>query len=322
MQNLRGINSKLISSFKESKLCQLIKENPDRLLACIRNNAIGIYYNADRIAMVSLAKDGNLKCEINSYYLSDFYLRENKDTREAGIDETHVPADIVTSFEKIKKNSDLRSTPEKKAQQALVSATNANKDSAWVCIDIEYRQSTKAQSTLVEANRFTGRFDIIAISKKKPYRIAIIELKYNDAAIGGKSGVVKHLKDFSKFNNNTCIENLKKEIKMQLSNLSELEILKDIPSIDDINQDFAAEVEFYMIFLYDTELSPRGKVGGCLFKEKHPEWGTKRVSKYNAEIEFPEGSYIIQKVAFLFKRVPSELKTGINDILEINNYEK
>ncbi|WP_304612190.1 hypothetical protein [Paramuribaculum intestinale] len=109
---------------------------------------------------------------------------------------------------------------------------------------------------------------------------------------------------------------------MQLSNLSELEILKDIPSIDDINQDFAAEVEFYMIFLYDTELSPRGKVGGCLFKEKHPEWGTKRVSKYNAEIEFPEGSYIIQKVAFLFKRVPSELKTGINDILEINNYEK
>lgn len=74
MQNLRGINSKLISSFKESKLCQLIKENPDRLLACIRNNAIGIYYNADRIAMVSLAKDGNLKCEINSYYLRDIQL--------------------------------------------------------------------------------------------------------------------------------------------------------------------------------------------------------------------------------------------------------
>ena len=65
-----------------------------------------------------------------------------------------------------------------------------------------------------------------------------------------------------------------------------------------------------------------GKLADAYLKKKHPEWGTKRVSKYNAEIEFPEGSYIIQKVAFLFKRVPSELKTGINDILEINNYEK
>ena len=67
MQNLRGINSKLISSFKESKLCQLINENPDRLLDCIRKNAIDIYYNADRIAMDSLDKDGNLNYEIISF---------------------------------------------------------------------------------------------------------------------------------------------------------------------------------------------------------------------------------------------------------------
>ena len=323
MQNLRGINSKLISSFKDSPLYQLIKENPESLLACIRNNAIGIYYNADRIAMVTLDKNGNLKCNINSYYLSDFYLTKDKNERKAGIEKTCVPDDIVTSFEIIKNNSDLRSTPEKKAQQALVSANNANENSKWVCIDIEYRQSTKVQKAIDdESDRFTGRFDIIAISKEKPSRIAIIELKYNDGAIGGPSGVVKHLKDFHKFDNQTCIENLKEEIKMQLSNLSELGILKNAPSIDNINQDIAPNVEFYMICLYDTEISTRGKVGGHLFKEKHPEWGTKSISQHNAETEFPEGRDTIKKVSFLFKRVPSELEPGINDILDIDNYDK
>lgn len=322
MQNLRGINSRLISLFKESPLCRLIEENPDNLLACIRNNAIGIYYNADRIAMVSLDKNGNLKCNINSYYLSDFYLHRDKDERKAGIEKTCTPDDIVSSFEIIKKNSDLRSTPEKKAQQALVAANNANKDSKWFCIDIEYRQSTKAQTSIAEADRFSGRFDIIAISKENPNRIAIIELKYNDRAIGGDSGVVKHLKDFHKFDNQTCIENLREEIKMQLCNLSELGLLKNTPSIDDLNKNITTNVEFYMICLYDTDKSPRGQVGGYLFKEKHPEWGTKRVSKHNAETEFPEGHDIIKKVSFLFKRVPSELEIGINDILNIKNYEK
>ena len=38
---LRGINETLAEQFKESSLCALVKEDKD-LLACIRNNAIGI----------------------------------------------------------------------------------------------------------------------------------------------------------------------------------------------------------------------------------------------------------------------------------------
>lgn len=322
MQNLRGINSNLISAFKNSKLCQFIRENPDELLACIRNDAIGIYYNADRIAMVKVDCSGNLKCKINSYYLSDYYLHSDHNKRTKGAEKTLSPEEIVKSFEKIKKNSDVRSTPEKKAQQALVSANNANKDSGWVCVDIEYRQSTKTQTTLDEAEQFKGRFDIVALSKEKPHRIAIIELKYNDSAIGGNSGVVKHLKDFHKFNNDICIENLKNEIKIQLDNLTELEILTDAPSIEDMNNDFASDLEFYMICLYDTDESPRGKVGGYLFNEKKPEWGTKRISSKNAEKELPSCCNILNVIKFLFKRVPAPTVIGINDILDINNYEK
>ena len=77
-----------------------------------------------------------------------------------------------------------------------------------------------------------------------------------------------------------------------------------------------------MIFLYDTIESPRGTVGGYLFNEIHPEWGTKRVSTKNAEKELPLGSDILKKVNFLFKRVSGPTDLDIDDILDINNYEK
>lgn len=219
MQNLRGINSNLLLAFKSSKIYKLIQENPTDVLACIRNNAIGIYYNADRIAMVSLGRNGKLKCSTNNYYLNGVSNSEAA--------KTFLPDEIYDSFELIKTNSDSRSTLEKKAQQALIYANNANPKSNWICVDIEYKQSTKIQTGVTD--KFTGRFDILAISKAKPHRIAVIELKYNGGAIGGEAGVVKHLKDFQCFNNIYCIDNLKKELKNMLNNLGELELLDNPP---------------------------------------------------------------------------------------------
>ncbi|MDE5574160.1 MAG: hypothetical protein K2I87_00425 [Bacteroidales bacterium] len=313
MKDLRGVNAKLISAFKSSKLYKLVKENPREVLACIRNNAIGIYYNADRVAMASFDRKGKLKCTINNYYLNG---RKNEKANRV-----YTPDEIYNSFNVIKNNSDKRSTLEKKAQQALVYSNNANPQSKWICLDIEYRQSTKVQVGIKEKDQFTGRFDIIAISETKPHRIAIIELKYNGGAIRGKSGVVKHLKDFYNFNNELCIDNLKKEIQTVLGNLTELGLSDNLPNILDPQKDFIEEVEFYMICLYDTKNSPRGTVGGYLFKEKRPEWGTKRVSKKNAENELPAGCDILNKVKFLFKRVHGPVNLDIDDILDISNYE-
>lgn len=309
MKNLRGVNAKLISAFKSSKLYKLIKENPSEVLACIRNNAIGIYYNADRVAMVSLDRKGKLKCTINDYYLNG--IKNEKANR------AYTPDEIYNSFKDIKSNSDKRSTFEKKAQQALVYSNNANPQSKWICLDIEYRQSTKVQTGIKD--QFTGRFDIIAISKAKPHRIAIIELKYNNDAIGGDSGVVKHLKDFQNFNNKLCIDNLKKEIQIVLGNLTDLGLSDNLPNIIDLKKDFIDKVEFYMICLYDTKESPCGTVGGYLFKRIHPEWGTKRVSKKNAEAS---GCDILNKVKFLFKKVSGPTALDIDDILSCDKYKK
>ena len=66
---LRGINEKLAKKFKESSLCTLVKEDKV-LLACIRNNAIGIYHLADKVAMVHCNREGELVCDVNDFYVS------------------------------------------------------------------------------------------------------------------------------------------------------------------------------------------------------------------------------------------------------------
>lgn len=317
MDNLRGINSELISAFKRSSLYNLVKENPKEIVTCIRNNYIGLYHNADRIAKVTSKRNGELQCTINSYYLSDYHI--NQSNRKAGKEEIHSPEYIYQHFDKIKKNSAIRSTPEKKAQQTLVSLNNTNPNSEWICIDIEYKQSLNVQDKISE--KVKGRFDIIAISKTKPHRIAIIELKFNDRSLSGNSGIVNHLKDFHRFNNKKCIYNLKKEIQVQLLNLSELDLLIDPPCINDIEKEFCRDIEFYIICLYDTMESPRGKVGGYLFNKKHSEWGTKRVSTKNAEKEIPEEFNILNSVKFLFRRVSSPTEIDIKEILNLENYE-
>ena len=54
---------------------------------------------------------------------------------------------------------------------------NNNKDSRWYCFDVEWVKAFENQQQKNEA-KFNGRFDIMAISKKKPQKVALIELKY------------------------------------------------------------------------------------------------------------------------------------------------
>ena len=319
MENLRGIDPKLdlIEKFKNSSLYKKIKENKDEYLLCIRNNYIGIYYNSDRIAKVYVSRK-ELKAVINDYYLSDH--RETQ-KREKGSEKRVTLDEIEENIKIIKKNSDAKckSLEEKKAQQTLVVANNSNPDSEWFCFDIEYRQSIKAQ----RKDSFTGRFDILAISKKAPHKLAIIELKYNKESIGGVSGIAKHIEDFDTFNDesNNCVSNLKEEVKNIITDMKSLEI--DMPALD-IDYNNIEKPEFYIICLYDTKESPRGTVGGYLFDSPREHWQTKRISKHNVmskkyDIESPTCPI---KVKFLFKKVESPKNLGITDILNTNQYDK
>lgn len=315
LTGLRHIDDKLIRKFKASDLYQLVQK--ENLLACIRDNAIGIYYNSDRVAKVSLSKE-ELKCEISSYYLSDFYT-----TGVHKPSETLTVSDcvIVDNIETIIENSKVRETPEKKAQQHLIHLNNANEDSDWYCFDIEYRQSTNKQNDIP---LFDGRFDILAISKQRPHRVAVIELKYGEGAIGGKSGIVKHIMDFRNFQNSkSCIHNFEVEVPAMLKNLREIGY--NVPThLATGKIQFSNKIEFIVICLYEGE-STKGTVGGYLFDKKRPHWNTKRVSKSNnaltklgVDVESPTCPININ---FLFKKVGSPIDLKISDILDTKQYD-
>ena len=61
---------------------------------------------------------------------------------------------------------------------------------------MEYTKQRRDQTDGKKA----GRFDIIAVNlKEKDYRVALIELKVGDKALGGKCGLKKHAQDWDSF---------------------------------------------------------------------------------------------------------------------------
>lgn len=275
----RGISEEFAKAFKQTKLYTLYRENKDDIIIGIRNNYLNLYYNCDSIARVNFPYNKQIKSRINNYYLSG-------DDRKSPKELTLTPNEISDNFETIKQNSNKRLTPEKNAQSKLFVLNNQNKDSNWFCIDIEYTKQFKNIQQREEAN-FSARFDFIAISKETPHRIALIELKYGRDAIGGDSGIYKHVKDFSNFQKNNYFNPLfTKELIKIIKSLNYLGV--DIP-FNTPQQDDFLKPTFYFIILNNNKKSPKHSspkqsLGGYLFKEKR--WDSKRVSTNNVEEDF------------------------------------
>lgn len=313
---LRGINETLAEQFKESSLCALVKEDKD-LLACIRNNAIGIYHLADKVAMVHRNRKGELVCDVNDFYVSG---------KHTGKEHRYNAEELCTKIKDIKANSLSRSTPEKNAQHTLVSNNNSNPDSEWFCVDIEYRQSENVQGTLYQ--KFKGRFDIVAVSKNIPNQIAVIELKYNSSAISGESGIVKHIMDFKTFfQNPICSENLCSEIVCQLHNLHQIGV--NVPErLLETSLDFSGKIEFYVITLWDNESkhNPKERMGRYLFNDLREEWVGKNLTHVSKKNAMKETGIDVENnppfdISFLFKKVQSPTDFNIDDILQDTLYD-
>lgn len=269
---MRGITKDFADAFKESKLYNLYENHKDELFIGVRNNYLNLYYNCDSIADIRYnRKDGSIYCKINKYYLSD--NRKEKPYIIA-ID----PSEICERYEEIKKNSDSKTNiSEKKAQSKLVLLNNRNDKSNWFCIDVEY---VKQFNNIEEKNnaKFNCRFDIIAISKERPHRVALIELKYGSTALGGKSGIYKHIEDFNSFCEKRYFENhLKYEIITIIKSQKELGI--SVPF--ELSEEDLLSPEFYFITLDNApnkkSTTPKQTMAAYLFNDIR--WGCKRQSK-------------------------------------------
>lgn len=269
---MRGISKEFSHAFKKCDLYGLYEKHKDELIIGVRNNYLNLYYNCDSIAKIKYTNE-SICCEIDKYYIDGKHYNTAKEKRFKT-----EPKEICDQYEKIKKNSNTKATPEKKAQSKLVLLNNGNNESHWFCIDVEYVKQFINKEEKIEAD-FNGRFDIIALSKEKPHRVALIELKYGSGAIGGTSGICKHVKDFKEFVKKGFFErHLKHEIIEIIRSQNELgiSIPFELPHEIDI-----LEPEFFFITLNNNAKenngsTPKQTMDGYLFNDKR--WGCKRLS--------------------------------------------
>jgi hypothetical protein len=190
----RGITKDFADAFLQSELNKLYKEHKDDLLIGVRNNYLNLYFNCDSIAKIEYKK-GRIICELDKYYLDGNHYNSSGKTKKIE------PSVVYKNYQTIKANSKNKGTDEKKAQAKLFLLNNNNNESKWYCFDVEWVKAFENQQQKDDA-KFNGRFDIMAISKNKPHKVALIELKYGSKAIGGNSGIYKHIEDFKKFKEN------------------------------------------------------------------------------------------------------------------------
>ena len=322
---IRGINKDFAEAFKESELYDLYKKHKDELFIGVRNDYLNLYYNCDSIAKIEYKKrDGKIECKIDKYYTDGKHYNSKDKEKRCKIEQK----EICEKYEVIKKHSDDKATPEKKAQSKLVLLNNENSESNWFCIDVEYVKSFNNKAEKKEAD-FNGRFDIIALSKMKPHKVALIELKYGSGAIGGTSGIYKHVEDFSKFCEKGYFERqLRQEIIEIVKSLKELGIAVpfETPEKSDI-----LKPEFFFITLNNNAekqnaSTPMQTMAGYLFSKKYLQknplkeklWKCKRFSSKDI-VESKFGDITkkdnIFSATFLFSKATLE-NIGITDIID------
>ena len=299
-----AIDKAFCEAFKRTKFyTEIYQKHKDEIIIGIRDGYINLYYNCDSIAKIRVGQPS--KALLSSYYTYKITLILSDE-------------EYVSFYNSIKEKSDRRDKKEKQAQERLFIDNNSNPSSVWFCIDVEFTKSLRGKNTAED-----WRFDIIAISKTAPYRVALIELKYGKKAIGGKSGIRTHVRDFYAFHKENRYIDLKDEIVSIVKSLQEIGV--DVPyNLTEIStNEFAIYPEFYFITI-DNNIAgastPEQTMSGYLFKDKR--WNCKKISKSVIE----GGDYFTLtendkdfKPIFLFSSATLP-NIRIQDILDFDNY--
>jgi hypothetical protein len=167
------------------------------LFLTIRENCINIYYRGGNLLNLSKC-DANYKASFDTGYLQDkniIKLLPNVISNSEGISEW------LKIFPLLKHEMDVYFSKHPKAKrefQQLVARENndssISNSTDYFIADIEYAADG-------------NRFDLLAIKwlserdKRKETnvcRLALIEMKYGDATLNGKSGIQKHIEDIKK----------------------------------------------------------------------------------------------------------------------------
>lgn len=313
----RGLKGEKLEAFGRTCWYQFYKENEekDELFLGIRNNYVNIYYKGMNIAKIG---GGFTKAQISNKYLGI----EKEGYKSITCEElkkyyADIKKYIIAHVNDQKKR-------EKEVQQQLMINNNNNKKSNWICIDMEYDKQRKNK----EDGEKSGRFDIIAVHKEKPYRVALIELKVGASAISGKSGILKHAKDWKKVIKEKMYDKtLKKEI---------VDIINNKYCLDKGNYetkpcteaDLETKPEFYFLICSGEENDIekiKNEVRKYLWDmDKCKKYGIDKVSdKYNIErqMKYDISEYADDEKLYCKFRFAEGKGENIKDIIDDKSYD-
>lgn len=192
----------------------------------VRSNYINIYYRGGNMLRIS---------EKNTGYNFEFDLQYIKEDNDAKTMISNLPKHVAVRDDAqawsvriptIKAEMDayfvFHKKVEREFQQLVVRENNiggiAKKTDYYIC-DIEY-QVGDTRLDLVAA-KCTGR---------GKYRLALIEMKYADSALEGKSGIVDHVRKVYEYLSENNIEDLKTEMHGILETKRTLKLVDDLPA--------------------------------------------------------------------------------------------
>jgi hypothetical protein len=234
-QSQRGLSETFLENLLSGYLKPILEcvKKDDTLFLGIRENYINIYYRGGSLLKLSELKEG-YSSEFNSNYFQDEKNASgNKKFNIAKIKDKKSAETLVAQFPFLKMLMDnyfsTHRNNEREFQQITAKENNnsiISNDTDYFITDIEYTSSSSKEA----------RFDMVAIKwessskerkNSKNCTLSLIEMKYGDGAIEGKSGIENHLKHFSKFcNNKENIENLSNETLTCFNQLRKLELIK------------------------------------------------------------------------------------------------
>lgn len=217
LKNQEGVLFPILSSVRKDQT----------LMLAIREGFINIYYRGGSILRVT-ENEGR---PYGGFFDERYNKTEQKTPNLPAIIENQVDAQAwVNSLPVLKSymNEFLAaySKVEREFQQLVARENNASSisnESDYFISDIEVSESISR-----------ARFDMIAIKWPTTQRrsgdncrLAFIEMKYGDGALGGKAGMLKHLKDMdSLISNNKKYVEISKVIANQFNQLEQLGLLK------------------------------------------------------------------------------------------------
>jgi hypothetical protein len=202
-----------------------VKED-DTLMLAIRTNYINIYYRGGNILEI-IKQRGSYKTSFDNKY--DRYNKYEtpisltirlKSDAEKLVKEFSLRKEIMDIFFASKNKS------EREFQQLVARENNystISKKSEYFITDIEFNDK-----------ELGARLDMLAIrwlaSDRRDgsgSRAALIEMKYGDDALDGKSGLLEHLEDMEKLiSNRNKYKSLLETMESQFNQLDELELFK------------------------------------------------------------------------------------------------